>query len=132
MSFADAVSSGFRKYIRFSGRARRSEYWYWFLFTLITMLGCAALDGATGLLGQSGFLALAYLVLLVPSLAASVRRLHDTGHSAWWLLLALVPLAALVLLVWYLSDSEPGPVNRYGPNPKLAAGMYSATGTRSA
>ena len=58
---------------------------------------------------------------LVPTLAVSVRRLHDTGRSGWWMLLSLVPFGGIVLLVFDCLDSEPGP-NRFGPSPKQLVG----------
>jgi uncharacterized membrane protein YhaH (DUF805 family) len=114
-----------RKYAVFSGRARRREYWFFVLiYTLISVvlmlldgiLGTSHKFGDTGLLG-----ALFGLALLLPSIAVSVRRLHDTDRSAWWLLIALIPLlGVIVLLVFCAMDSQPGD-NRFGPNPKLAA-----------
>lgn len=114
-----------KKYAVFSGRARRKEYWMYFLVNVIIAVILIFLDRATGLTGNSGIglgplYGLYTLVCLIPSIAVAVRRLHDTNRSAWWLLLALVPLAALVLLVFACQDSERGE-NRYGPNPKAAA-----------
>ena len=121
-----------RKYAQFSGRARRAEYWQFLLLVigieivfmvLISLAGGSMAPGAA--VPQSGpalVVTLVYLVvmlgLLVPSVAVSIRRLHDTNRSAWWLLLALIPvLGALVLLVFYVLDGTPGP-NRFGPDPK--------------
>ena len=125
-----------RKYADFSGRARRREYWFYELFTtligvaivLIILLWVAgsvrALNvGMAGTAGMgAGALGIFYIVYglgnLLPSLAVSVRRLHDTGRSGWWVLISLVPFAGgIVLLVFFLLDSQPG-ANRYGPNPK--------------
>ncbi|MBV9823574.1 MAG: DUF805 domain-containing protein [Actinobacteria bacterium] len=115
MSFADAVRSVFSKYATFGGRARRSEYWWFVLFSAIVNTVVSLLDAAIGnqVLGY-----LVLLALLLPSLAVGVRRLHDTGRSGWWLLIALIPLVgAIVLLVFALQDSQPGS-NNYGPSPK--------------
>ncbi|MDD5302678.1 MAG: DUF805 domain-containing protein [Elusimicrobia bacterium] len=108
-----------KKYAVFSGRARRKEYWMYFLFNIIfafvigLVLGFAgAFLGAGAQLSDAGGL-LYGLGMLVPSIAVGVRRMHDTGRSGWWL---LVPAANLIFL---LSDSQEGE-NEYGPNPKAA------------
>ncbi|MCB5179797.1 DUF805 domain-containing protein [Streptomyces antimicrobicus] len=107
-----------KKYAVFSGRARRQEYWLFVLFNVIISLVLALVDG---ILGTNGILGVVYSVaVLLPSLAVAVRRLHDTGRSGWWLLIALVPLVgAIVLLVFLATEGEPNP-NKYGPNPKYA------------
>jgi uncharacterized membrane protein YhaH (DUF805 family) len=112
-----------KKYAVFGGRARRSEYWFFALFNVIISIVLVVIDGLTGLLSPTGGLGLLSgiysLAVLIPSLAVGVRRLHDTGKSAWWLLIALVPLVgAIVLIVFMCLDSNPGQ-NQYGPNPKL-------------
>ncbi len=111
-----------RKYAVFSGRARRSEYWYFVLFNvLISMvlsfvdltIGTATSTGSIGLLGG-----LYSLAVFIPSLAVAVRRLHDTGKSGWWVLFGLIPvLGWIVLIIFMFIDSQPGD-NQYGPNPK--------------
>jgi uncharacterized membrane protein YhaH (DUF805 family) len=67
------------------------------------------------------------LANILPALAVGVRRLHDTGRSGWWLLIALIPLVGvIVLIIFYVQDSQPG-VNKYGPNPKgVVAGVTDA------
>jgi uncharacterized membrane protein YhaH (DUF805 family) len=118
-----------RRYADFNGRARRSEYWLFWLFTLILELVVSVIIGITGgdpmsmNLGLGGILfCIIVLGLFVPSLAVLFRRLHDTDRSAWWILIACLPLiGALVLLVFTLLDGTPGP-NRFGPDPKARAG----------
>jgi uncharacterized membrane protein YhaH (DUF805 family) len=101
-----------RKYAVFKGRARRKEYWMFVLFNIIIGL----ILGFIGILGT-----LYMLAVLLPSLAVGVRRLHDAGRSGWWLLIGLVPIiGGIVLLVFFVQDSQPGE-NEYGPNPKVAA-----------
>ena len=69
------------------------------------------------------------LVVLLPGLGVSVRRLHDTDHSGWWLLILLVPLVGvIVLLIFLVRDSQPGS-NRFGPNPKRS-GVYKSSAPR--
>jgi uncharacterized membrane protein YhaH (DUF805 family) len=115
MTFGTAISSVLTQYTGFSGRARRSEYWWFFLFNVLVSVVTGVLDAVlhTSVIGL-----VVGLGLLLPSLAVSFRRLHDTGRSAWWLLIGLIPLVgAIVLLVFQCQDSEPGP-NRFGPSPK--------------
>ena len=115
MSFGEAISSVFSKYATFTGRARRKEYWYFFLFNLMISIGTLIVDV---LIGLSIFSTLWSLAILIPSLALNFRRLHDTGRSGWYILFALIPLVgSILLLVWFCMDSEPGS-NKYGSNPK--------------
>ncbi|HXH22216.1 MAG TPA: DUF805 domain-containing protein [Dehalococcoidia bacterium] len=109
-----------RKYADFSGRARRAEYWMFALINLLISIGLAIIDTAIlGIEGSVGVLGSLYgLAVLIPSLAVGVRRLHDTNRSGWWLLIGLIPvLGAIVLIIFFVQDSDPG-VNQYGPNPK--------------
>ena len=113
-----------KKYAVFSGRARRKEYWFFVLFNIIISIVLAVIDGVTGSFSPEagmGLLGGIYtLAVLIPGIAVSVRRLHDTERSGWWLLIALVPLiGAIVLLVFTAQDSKPGQ-NQYGANPKEA------------
>lgn len=115
MSFVDAIRSVLTQYVGFRGRARRSEYWWFYLFTSILGFLTACLSGeAVG----SYIAVIVGLALILPSLAVSVRRLHDTDRSGWFLLLALIPIVGgIIVLVFHVQDSTPGP-NRFGPNPK--------------
>ena len=121
MGMPDAVRTVLSKYADFSGRARRSEYWWFVLAYVIAYVVVALIDQAFGFPILTLILALG---LLVPSLAVSVRRLHDTGRSGWWLLINLIPFGGIVTLVFSCLDSQPG-TNAYGPSPKYpAAGGY--------
>lgn len=126
MSFPAAVASALRQYVGFHGRARRSEYWWFFLFTSLLTLVASFVDSALGIadeLGNGPVGAVAGLAILLPSLAVGVRRLHDTGRSGWWLLIGLIPLLGqIVLLVFFVQDSQPGS-NQHGPNPKDPASI---------
>jgi len=105
-----------KKYAVFSGRARRKEYWFFVLFSVIISLVLGVVDGFAGLGGVLG--GLYALAVLIPSIAVGVRRLHDTGRSGWWLLIGFIPLIGLiVLIVFMVGDSESGS-NQYGVNPK--------------
>ncbi|MFW1676910.1 DUF805 domain-containing protein [Pontibacter sp. JAM-7] len=104
------------KYAVFSGRARRSEYWLFCLVNLLVFVLIASIDS---LLSSGGILGGMYsLVILLPSLAVCVRRLHDTGRSGWWMLVGLIPvLGTLVLLAFLIQDSDDS-CNQFGPYPK--------------
>lgn len=112
-----------KQYAVFSGRARRKEYWYFVLFNVIAGFILGFIDGITGMFNAEagiGLLGIIYsLAVIIPSIAVAVRRLHDTGRSGWWLLIGFIPLiGALVLLVFFIFDSQSGE-NQYGKNPKL-------------
>lgn len=127
-----------KRYAQFSGRSRRKEYWFFFLFLLIVSMVLMALDSMLGLGGSTsrdfersatgmsasyyssaGILTFIFaLATFIPNLAVAIRRLHDTDRSGWWLLIGLIPLVgAIVLLVFFLTDGTRGP-NRFGPDPK--------------
>ena len=113
-----------KKYAVFSGRARRKEYWFFVLFNIIIGLALTFIDFSTGLYdveSEIGLLSSLYsLAVLVPSIAVTIRRLHDTSRTGWWFLIAFVPIiGVIVLLVFMVFDSTPGD-NQYGPNPKDA------------
>lgn len=145
LGFGEAISTCFKKYVTFSGRARRSEYWWWFLFTIL--MSILALIPIIGWIIP--------LAIILPNLAVSVRRLHDVGRTGWWLLapygfallgglllgagalvgfgghsssggitaviggIALLGafVSGIMLFIWSLSDSKPE-TNQYGPSPK--------------
>jgi len=112
-----------KKYADFKGRSQRKEYW---MFTLFNLLAFFVLSIVGSVLGdQAELLTGIYsLGVLLPSIAVTVRRLHDIGRSGWWALLMVVPVVgALVLVVFALQDSQPE-ANEYGPNPKALAASY--------
>jgi uncharacterized membrane protein YhaH (DUF805 family) len=105
------------KYADFNGRARRSEYWYYVLFNMLCIVAVVVVGTFLGTIG-SIISVLAYLAILVPSIAVLVRRLHDVGKSGWFYFVAFIPLVGFIwLLVLLCTDSTPGS-NEYGPNPK--------------
>jgi len=120
MDYFDYYLDAFRKFADFSGRATRSQYWFFVLFNFIISLVLGFIDSIFGLYSDGmGFLSAIYgLVVLIPALALSVRRLHDTNRSGWWLLVLFIPIVGIfVFLYFMIQDSTPG-ANRYGPNPK--------------
>lgn len=111
-----------KNYVEFSGRARRKEYWFFMLFNLIITVVLMIIDLQTGNYSEQtelGLLSSIYmLAVLIPSIAVSIRRLHDTDRSGWWLLIAFVPfIGGIVMFVFTVLDSTPGD-NQYGSNPK--------------
>ena len=119
MGFGQAVSAAFQNYFNFSGRATRPEYWWFVLFLVVLGIATAivdfvvlGVDPASTSIGPVN--AIFTLATIVPSLAVSVRRLHDIDRTGWWLLLALIPLIGfIILIVWACQPSTPGP-NRFG------------------
>jgi uncharacterized membrane protein YhaH (DUF805 family) len=116
----------FQEYATFSGRARRAEYWYFVLFYLIGIFVTSFLDGMLGSFSMEAGIGLLsgifILVHILPSIAVSVRRLHDIGRTGWWYLIIVIPLIGpLVLFIFSLLDSKED--NQYGPNPKLATAV---------
>lgn len=120
MNFTDAVKSGLKNYARVSGRASRSEYWYFCLFYTAAIGMGALVDhfvfpdyffsknfgvGYTAALAQFG--------LLVPAFCVYMRRLHDVGRSGWWWLITLTVIGLIPLLYWTVKRGENKP-NRYG------------------
>ena len=107
-----------KKYAVFAGRARRKEFWMFFLVYVIIVVVLSLIEWMIGL---PGILSAIYsLALLIPSIAVTVRRLHDTGRTGWWWWIGLVPvIGIIVLLVFMALEGEPGQ-NQYGPDPKAA------------
>ena len=111
-----------KKYVVFSGRARRKEYWFFFLFNLIIVFILGKVDSLIGSFDAETeiglFSGIYMLAILLPIIAVTVRRLHDTDRSGWWVLFALVPVVGpVVLFVFMMLDSQAGE-NRFGSNPK--------------
>lgn len=157
MTFGEALKTCFKKYATFSGRARRSEFWWFSVLNWLLSIASyavvwwkmakideiqgqvaevmfdeekmAALTAQADSFDTTFYLLMAIigvigLLLLLPSLAVAVRRLHDTGKSGWLLLAMIIPIVNIVigimLLIYYLKDSDRNP-NKYGPSPKYIA-----------
>jgi uncharacterized membrane protein YhaH (DUF805 family) len=127
--FMELMLQPLRKYADFQGRARRSEYWLFTLFMIIVSLvlyvPLIAFSGDMQTTGQINPIAGLFLLVLcvfalgtiIPGLAVTVRRLHDTDRSGWWILIGLIPFGGIVLLIFEVLDGTPGP-NKFGPDPK--------------
>ncbi len=121
MGFSEAVQTCLSKYATFSGRARRSEYWFFYLAVIVAYIAALIIDAV---IGTTLFVPIVFLGVIVPTLAAGVRRLHDTGKSGWFILIGLIPLVGgIIVLVFFVMDSAPGD-NQYGPNPKNVGGGF--------
>ena len=124
MGFMDAVKNALQNnYVNFSGRASRSEYWWFYLFSVLVSTGTQILMGVFAALGDAGIMiglgfgVLVMLGIFLPSFGVSVRRMHEIGKSGWFLLIGLIPCVGFILLiVWMVSDGEPND-NAYGPVP---------------
>ena len=104
MGILEAITSFFTNYTNFHGRSRRSAFWWVELVSFI--------------IGWIPVVNIIFgIAIIIPSIAIAVRRLHDIGKSGWWLLLILVPIAGIILIIWFIRDSQPGD-NQWGPNPK--------------
>src|ERR1700722_9246391 len=116
MDFTQAIKSGFSNYINFTGRAARSEFWYWALFTFLVGVAINfvdyALGSGRGLLGE-----LWGLATFLPGLAVGARRLHDTDRPGFCLFLILLPLIGIIVLIVWWCMKGTGGSNRYGSDP---------------
>lgn len=119
MTFSEAITSGIQNYANFNGRAQRSAYWYWVLFSLLVYAVAAGLDRVlfeTGEMAVTPLNGLAYLALFLPTLALAVRRFHDMDRTGWWVLLGFTGIGGLILIIWFCQPGTRGP-NRFGPDP---------------
>lgn len=117
MGFGQAIVSCFSNYVGFSGRAPRSEYWYFVLFNILVSIATGIIDLAV--FGGGGFAPITNLFSLavfLPSLAVSFRRLHDIDRTAWWFLLIFTGIGVFVLIYWDCVKGTSGP-NRFGADP---------------
>jgi uncharacterized membrane protein YhaH (DUF805 family) len=119
MDFVTAVKTCFQKYVTYSGRAQRSEFWWWILFTIIASMVAAVVDQALFLdnMEKSGPLEVLFsLGTLLPGIFVSTRRLHDVNRSGWWQLIAVTIIGLIPLIFWFCSKGTTGD-NRFGPDP---------------
>lgn len=121
MDLKPAVETVLReKYTDFSGRAMRSEFWWFVLFVFIVSSILSLIDMMlfSGVLEDIGPLnAMFSLIMLIPSIAVTARRLHDIGKSGWWQLLFLIPIIGFLIIVWWAATKGDDGPNEYGPDP---------------
>lgn len=116
MGFGDAIRSGFRNYVKYSRRAARSEYWFWFLFAFLVAIAASLIDTFLIGSGQGPVYTITGLALFLPGLAVGIRRLHDRDRRGWWMFIVLIPIVGIIILiVWLVSVGTAGP-NRFGPD----------------
>ena len=123
MSPLDYMMAPLKRYADFSGRARRMEYWMFWVLNIIVSVVAAIIDlvlGTSTIIGGAAGAAsaLAGLALLIPGLAVTVRRLHDTDKSGWWFFIILIPLIGFIVLLVFMFQSGASGDNKYGSNPK--------------
>jgi uncharacterized membrane protein YhaH (DUF805 family) len=130
MDFAGAIKNGFRNYARSTGRASRSEYWYWTLFSALVSIAGGIIDMAifgsdsgNGLVGP-----LLGLALIAPDVSVTIRRLHDLDRKWQWFLIIFTGIGAIVLLVWFCRKGTTGP-NRFGDDPLATDTASPSSGT---
>jgi uncharacterized membrane protein YhaH (DUF805 family) len=118
MAFGEAVRDGFSKYVTFSGRSSRPAWWWWYLFTVLASAVAWLVDVLFGTVFVIG--GLVNLALFLPTVAVTVRRFHDAGHSGWWVLTWIIPLVGLIVtLIFALTPSQPP--NEWGEGPDTPA-----------
>lgn len=110
-NYHQAILTCFKKFADFKGRARRSEFWYFELF-------CVLISLIFSFFISEDVATIAMLVTLIPSIAVSVRRLHDIDRSGWWMLIALVPIVGMLLLLFWAAQEGNPASNQYGESPK--------------
>lgn len=127
MKFTESVSTCLKKYDTFSGRASRSEYWYFMLFNILVGIATGMLDLAIFGQPEEGEVqminGLASIALILPNLAVTARRLHDINKSGWWMLLSFTIIGIPLLIYWYCKKSDAGQ-NRFGDNPLGVSAGY--------
>lgn len=109
MTFSESIQICFSKYADFNGRAKRPEYWWFVLFTVLVSLALSMVSEIV-----SGIFSLA---VLLPSIAAAARRLHDTGRSGWWQLIVLLPIIGIIVLIVFLAQEGSAETNQFGETP---------------
>lgn len=115
MTFTESIKTCFNKYADFSGRATRSEYWWFVLFIILAYIVIAALASVIPDIASIGII-LFGLGTLIPQLAVGVRRLHDLDKSGWWMLISIIPIVSLVLLYFFVSKGTDGDNNFGSPS----------------
>ncbi|MGZ5341123.1 MAG: DUF805 domain-containing protein [Solirubrobacterales bacterium] len=118
MTFGEAIKDGFDHYVKFDGRASRPAFWWWLLFVVLVSIAANIIDA--GIFEGTVLTWIVGLALFLPGLSVSIRRLHDTNRTGWWVLISFIPIIGfIVLLIFYIQESDPGE-NQYGPPPAAA------------
>jgi len=112
MNFIESIQTCYKKFFDFSGRASKSEYWWFQLYNAIIYVLTFVFQGDLTLL-----FSILVIANIIPTYAAAVRRIHDSDKSGWMVLIAVIPLIGLYIFVLLLQDGSKGK-NRFGPKPK--------------
>lgn len=140
MTFGQSIRTCLSKYATFSGRAQRSEFWWFILFVWLVSIALSIVDSTlfgTTVVTDTGFSAstntpifsgIFSLAMLLPNLAVGARRLHDTNRSGWWLLIGLIPLIGFIVLIVFFATQGTRGANRFGPDPLGHAGSGDGDG----
>lgn len=118
MTFSQAIPTVFRKYATFTGRADRSEYWWFALANFVIGVVLGTLYSLSGVAIFNWVDMLYGLFALIPSLAVCVRRLHDVNKCGWWIFISLIPLIGWIWIIWLLATPSYPETNQYGPVPQ--------------
>lgn len=124
MDFKQAVQTCLNKYATFTGRAQRSEFWWFVLFNFIGSIVLNTID--TTMFGMPALSVLWTLGLLIPGIAVSIRRMHDLDKSGWWILIPLVPIVGIILYIYWAAQRGTVGSNQYGPDPLAGQGYATA------
>ncbi|WP_435978862.1 DUF805 domain-containing protein [Psychrobacter sp. DM4] len=114
----DWFKKGLKNYVNFSGRARRKEYWYFFLVQMGLIIAAIVLDAIIFSSETGLFYIIVALGLFLPGIAVSIRRLHDTSRSGWWFLISIVPLIGSIILLVFMASETKFETNQWGPPAK--------------
>lgn len=121
MSFTNAVRKCLSNYVTFSGRAQRSEHWWFVLFVALTSVAAMILDNLLGLtwdtVGDGPIQTLAGLALLLPGISVAVRRVHDLDRTGWWVCIFLIPIIGVIIFLFFACRRGTDGANRFGPDP---------------
>ena len=129
MNAFDYFILAFQKYADFSGRARRAEFWYFYLFHMLAIMVLSSIGGFFGsalgeMIGAIPLIAY-FFISIIPILALVVRRLHDTNRSGWWYFIGAIPIiGVIILLIFLVTEGTHGP-NRYGEDPKEEEELFA-------
>lgn len=116
----------FKNFAKFEGRSSRSEYWYFALFNFLISIALAMLPFFAGKMfaGVSGLYG---LLVFIPTIALSIRRLHDTNRSGWWFLINFLPFIGWIIFIIFAIQASDAGDNQYGPNPQGAVSPQPET-----
>ena len=113
-----ALKDGFARYVDFRTRSTRAQFWWWVVWSVVLGFAASIVDSLLGLSEVGAVNGLVSLVLFLPSIAISVRRLHDIGRTGWWYLIILVPLVGWIVLIVFFCTATKEEVNQWGPPPR--------------